>query len=85
MAVTAKNIPPFMKSPTQTEAKAIEMSIEEIAAAVKQLSTVGQLLAKSRLKQKTILILLQHYTKLPHQDIKKVLEALLQLEREYLK
>jgi hypothetical protein len=61
------------------------IELEIIAQDIAKLAQVGRNIAASRLKQKTILILLSHFTGLGQHNIKTILDALPQLEKTYLK
>jgi len=69
---------------TQKENKP-EVSIEILAQSIEAIAKFGKELKNSRLKEKTILILIQSVTGLARADIKAVLDALPQLEAEFLK
>ena len=71
------------KQPTPTEEP--ERSFEEIADAVVELSKIGKAIESSRMKQRTVILLLHHKTKVSKTDIAYVLNALPDLERHYLK
>lgn len=62
-----------------------KIPVEILAQHIQILAGVGKKLAGSRLKEKTILVLLQHSTGISQKDIKQVLDALSQLEKTYLK
>lgn len=66
------------KEVSQHELRLVADHIEAVAKAAQQFQT-------SRLKEKTILVLLKHMTGLPERDIKAVLNALPLLGKEYLK
>lgn len=69
----------------QSDKKEEQVPLHILAIEFKKLCKAGEELAASRLKQKTVLILLSHMTGLPQRDIKTVLEALPQIEKEFLK
>ena len=56
-----------------------------LAEEIAMFSKVGKQIQNSRLKLKTILIILSHATGLSQEKCKLVLDALPQLEKEYLK
>lgn len=58
---------------------------EELAKAIEKLADIGKQLQSSRLKQDTIILLLQHMTKCRRTDIQEVLLALPHIAREFLK
>lgn len=62
-----------------------EIPVEILAQHIKAMSDVGKKLAASSMKQKTVLVLLNHTTGVAQKDIKKILDALPQLEKIYLK
>lgn len=62
-----------------------EIPLEIMAEHIEKLSRFGQQIKSSRLKQKTIAILLSHATGLSQAKINDVLDALPQLEKLYLK
>jgi hypothetical protein len=62
-----------------------EIPTEILAEAIVKLSAVGKTLKGSRLKKHTILLLLKDATKIPFHEIEKILDALPELERLYLK
>lgn len=59
--------------------------LNTIAEHIEKLAAVGAAFHGSRLKAKTVLVLLNHMTKVPQRDIEIILNALPLLEREYLK
>ena len=61
------------------------LTAEELATSIAKISRSMEILSQSRLKRKTILILLSNYTKLPQRDIDLVLNSLGELEKTYLK
>lgn len=71
-----------------TENEKVEVlkeNLDALADHVAVLSEIGKMIEKSRLKQKTLILLLQQMTKLPQRDIMLVLDALPKLEQEFLK
>jgi siroheme synthase len=58
---------------------------EILAEHIQKLSEIGKQLANSRLKQKTIIILLASMTRVSQASIKAILDALPELEREFLR
>lgn len=56
-----------------------------VADDVRKLSRVGNEIKASRLKMKAVVILLHHIAGLSQRGMVKVLDALPQLEKEYLK
>lgn len=62
-----------------------ELPVDILVEHIIKLADVGGQLVNSRLKMRTIIVLLKDMTGLPFGDIKRVLEALPNLEREYLK
>lgn len=73
-----------MKNKLDT-ADTVPLAFEEIADAVMRISDLGSAIMRSNLKQRAILLLIQDITKLPHGDIKKVLDSLPVLRSMYLK
>lgn len=67
------------------EKQAIKINLEEIAEHIRLTAQAGRALQNSRLKSRAVYVLLQDITGLPLNTIKLVLDALPQLEREYLK
>lgn len=63
----------------------IEEDAESLAVAVAKVSRGMEVLTGSRLKRKAILLLLSHSSKIPQRDVDRVLQALSDLERDYLK
>lgn len=59
--------------------------LEIVAQDIKAISNLGRQINTSRLNQKAVIILLAHMTQLPQNTIRMVLDALPQLERQYLK
>jgi len=59
--------------------------LEIIAEHIERLTKAAEALRQSRLKEKTILVLLKDMTGMAQRDIKIVLDALPLLAREYLK
>lgn len=62
-----------------------EIPTEIIATHIAALARMGKNIKASRLKEKTMLVLLNHMTSVPQKEIKKILDALPQLEKQYLK
>ena len=67
------------------EKEALEAHIKEVEAAVVSVSRGMEVLAKSRLKHKTLLLLISHSSRVSQTDVEKVLNALETLEKTYLK
>ncbi len=59
--------------------------LEEIADAILKLSAYGAELQKTRLTEKTVVLLLSHMCKMPQRDVSIVLHNLPLLAKEYLK
>lgn len=59
--------------------------MEVLANSIVKIAEASEALRKSRLKERTLLLLIQDYTKLSQRDIKAVLDALPLLEVAYLK
>lgn len=57
----------------------------DIAGAIERLSEVADCINRSKLKPKTMLLLLNHMTGVGQREIKQVLEALPRLKATYLK
>lgn len=66
------------------EEKANREMVEGIATNIARLSREVTALLGGRVKEKTIIILLSHSTQLPQSTIKQVLEAITNLEANYL-
>lgn len=66
------------------EEKAYRESVESIAVNIARLSREVKALISGRVKMKTIVILLSHSCQLPQTTIKSVLEAITNLEGDYL-
>jgi len=60
-------------------------SLEALADNIAMLSEIGKMMQKCRLKRRTIHLLLKDATGLPMHQIKKVIDALPLLEKEFLK
>lgn len=60
-------------------------ALDILANEIQIISKLGRNIMDSRLSRKAILVLLSHHTGLAQQTIRTVLEALPQLEKEYLK
>lgn len=58
--------------------------VEGIATNISRLSREVKALLSGRVKEKTIVILLAHATQLPQSTVKQVLEAVTNLENDYL-
>lgn len=69
----------------QSEKKEDLIPTQILAEHIRDIAIAGKVLAASPLKQKTIIVLLENMTKLPQYKIKQVLDALPQLEKEFLK
>lgn len=63
----------------------VEENAEDIATAVAKISRGMEVLNNSRLKPKAILLLISHSSKVPQGTVSKVLQAMTDLERDYLK
>lgn len=75
-----------MKRKTEIEQVQVRKdSLESMAEHIAALSAIGHMLKNSRLKERTILLLLKDETNLSMHYIKKVLDALPKLEDKYLK
>lgn len=73
-----------MAKETEEEIKAREI-IEEIATNIAKLSREVSSLLNGRLKKNTILILLANSTRLPRENVERVLDAVANLEKTHLK
>lgn len=73
------------KTKETEEQKAEREMIEEIASNISALSRSVKNLLGGRLKEDSLIILLTHTTKLPQYNIKKVLDALKNMEKDHLK
>ena len=62
-----------------------EIALEILAEHIIKIGQAAAVLRSSRLKERTILLLLQDITKLPQRDIKKVLDAQQVLENVFVK
>ncbi len=60
-------------------------SLESLADNIAKVSDVGRALKNSRLKQEAVLVLLKASTGESKETIKRILDALPDLERQYLK
>lgn len=60
-------------------------TLDAMADNIAAIAEAGRQLKNSRLKEKTVLVLLSHHTKLSQKEVKTVLDALPELERQYLK
>lgn len=71
----------------KTSIKKIEVQgvTDELVAAIQNISTAMQVLKNSRLSERALILLLRDATGLSLRDIKKVLEALPNLEKWYLR
>ncbi len=58
---------------------------EVLAEAIVRLGQEVSKLNNTRLNREAIVVLLNHYTKLPQRDIKTMLDAIPQLQKAYLK
>lgn len=67
------------------EEKSYRESVEEIATNIARLSREVKALLSGRVKEKTVVILLAHSCQLPQTTIRNVLNALHNLEDDYLK
>lgn len=73
---------PEIKVTTKEEAMP---DLEILAEHIKQLSELGKKLKNSKLKENTILLLIKDHTGIPKHQIKRILDALPELEKIYLK
>jgi hypothetical protein len=64
---------------------AVRTTLLDLADEIQKLSEIGAELANSKLKQRTIVLLLADMTKLAQRDIKAVLEALPVMRKTFLK
>lgn len=69
---------------TAAVAEQLNIAMEEIAEGIKQLSAGMHAVAKGRLKEKALLVLLSHASGLPQGTVQKVVTAMQQLEKTYL-
>jgi hypothetical protein len=60
-------------------------NLEEISTAIAKISRGMDALNGSRMRPKTILLLVSHFSGVSQTDVNKVLEALTNLEKKYLK
>jgi hypothetical protein len=70
------------------EPKKVEVladNLEALADHIAALSEIGKMIQKSRLKKQTIMLLLKSATRVDLQDIEKILDALPELEKKFLK
>jgi hypothetical protein len=58
---------------------------EVLASAIVEVSKAAKKLLASRLSEEAILVLLKHQTRIPMEQIRRVLHAAVDLERTYLK
>lgn len=65
--------------------KSILEDAEALADAIENIEQAMLALKGSRLKERAVLILLSNYSQLPQSTVKKVLEALENIRRAYLK
>lgn len=72
-------------SVVQPKNKDEEIPLEVMAASVVKLAEVGKQLSASRLKQKTVIMLLHDATGVGKREIEAILDALPELEKRYLK
>lgn len=63
----------------------LHTELNVIASDIEKVSKIAEVFSVSRFKQKAVLVLLKHQTGLPERDIKRVLDALPLLSKEYLK
>lgn len=73
------------KNEKETFPAQIEENAEDIATAIAKISRGMAVLNQSRMKKKTILLLLSHSSGLPQRDCDRVLQSLSDLEKTYLK
>lgn len=73
-----------MATKETAEEKQYREMVEGIAINIAQLSREVKALLSGRVKQKTIVILLAHSCQLPQTTVKAVLEAISNLESDYL-
>jgi hypothetical protein len=69
----------------QIDEEAFAQAVQNLENEITQISEAMQVIAKSRLKQDTLVVLLQDITKLPKGHINFVLNALQRLEEFTLK
>jgi len=62
-----------------------EPSLEIMAENIEKIAALGASIAKSRLREKVILLVLKDATGVPMGDIKKILDVLPELKKLYLK
>ena len=61
------------------------IQIEVLAESIVKLSKFGEQLKSTKLKERTILLLLHDTTKVPMREIKTILDALPTLAKKYIK
>lgn len=66
-----------------SENKEIKEKIAAIRLACLELKTSVEVIKNSGMREKTVLVLLSHYTKLPQKIIRQVLAGVENLESEY--
>lgn len=71
-----------VKQPAKAKDK---VPFEVLATAIRDISKFGKLIESSALKKRTTMLLIRDNTDVSLENIRKVLEALPQLEKEYLK
>lgn len=67
------------------ENETVEIILEDIAEAIVKISELGKIIEKSRLNQRAIVLLIQNITKVNRSEITYILNALPQLEKQFLK
>ena len=66
-----------------SEEKTIEEKVTELRANLIAIQDAFEKIIDSGMKEKTVLILMSHYTKLPQYKIKTIIDGLHDLELEY--
>lgn len=74
-----------MAKKTETLTDSMEIDVERLIAGIEEIERVGKMLQTTKLKEKAVLVLLSHHTKLPQKTISDVLQGLVDLKRVYLK
>lgn len=78
-------MPRKTKAQTNVIHDEVEIPTEILAQAIVDLSAAGRALLNSRLKKRTLMLLLKDASGVSLHQIEKILDALPQLEKEYLK
>jgi hypothetical protein len=63
----------------------VEKGLNDMADAIEKLAEVGEVIKKSRLKEKVVLLVLCNLTGLGQKDVKAVLDGLVDLKKACLK